>query len=382
VNSTGVYVNDNRGSAVLRAVLELGSAPRSAVARHVGLSPATVTSQSRRLIEAGLLVELPDTTTAGVGRPFIPLAVDADANVALALHIAAGHSTVAAVDIAGRLLHRSCIAHTSGDPNQILESASTEIARSRELLPESTRIIGLGVATGGWVDSAAGVVIEHAVLGWTNVPVREMLSARTGLRTEIDSHARALVHAEYLFGREHGAASTVVLFVGNVIDTAFAVHGQVHYGQRAAAGSIAGLVIGAHGAPNLRAFSDAALTARAIQTGVLASPDMSQLLEVAAAPGSPANALFVQRATALGRMAATLIDLLNPDSFIVVDRAFEAPGVRAAYRDAVRIHSVTRADPRNVVGSSFSGWVLPAAAGAVVLWCLYTSPLAMLEQAA
>lgn len=375
-------MNDNTGGVVLRAVLDLGPAPRSAVARHAGLSPATVTSHTRRLIEEGLLVELPDTTTAGVGRPFTPLVLDAAANVALAVHIAAQHLTVAAVDISGRLLHRSRIPHDGDDEHRILDAAVGEITRLRELLPESTRVIGLGVATGGWVDSASGVVIEHAALGWKHVPVREILSTRTGLPTEIDNHARALVHAEYLFGRAHGAASTLVLFVGNVIDTAFAVHGQVHYGPRAAAGSIANLVTGTNGAPALHAWSDAAVSARAVRKGILTSPDTGELLKVAVSPRSAANTLFLERATALGRTAATLMDLLNPESVIVVDRSFDVPGVSAAYRQAVRIHSVTEADPHNLVGSSFSGWVLPAAAAAVILWCLYTSPLAMLAQAA
>lgn len=378
-----MQVSDNGGGgAVLRAVLELGAAPRSLIARHAGLSPATVTTAARRLIQAGLVVELPDTTTAGVGRPFVPLAVNAAGNVALALHIAAQHITVAAVDIAGTLLHHKRVRHTSNDPDQILRTAAAEIAHVRDSMNDSTRIIGLGVATGGWVDTTGGTVIEHGFLGWKNVPVREILSAQTGLHTEIDSHARALVHAEHLFGRERGAASTFALFVGNVIDTAFAVHGQVHYGRRAAAGSIAGLAAGAGGSSRLHQFSDAALSARAVRMGLLPAPDPAELASAAATPHSPANALFVERATALGRMAASLIDLLNPDTFIVSDRAFDAPGVGEAYRAAIRAHSVTGADPGTLVGSSFAGWVLSATAAAVILWPLYASPLTMTASAA
>ena len=42
---------------VLRALLALGPAPRSAVARHAGLSPATVTSATRAPLEARLIVD-------------------------------------------------------------------------------------------------------------------------------------------------------------------------------------------------------------------------------------------------------------------------------------------------------------------------------------
>jgi hypothetical protein len=91
---------DGSAGAVLRALLELGPAPRSAIAKHAGISPATVTWQTRALLEAGLIVELPETAGAsGIGRPHSPLALDTADNVAIAVHIAATHTTIAVVDI-------------------------------------------------------------------------------------------------------------------------------------------------------------------------------------------------------------------------------------------------------------------------------------------
>ncbi|MEU1953952.1 hypothetical protein ACWDO0_35720 [Nocardia rhamnosiphila] len=44
---------DGSAGSVLRAVLELGPAPRSAIARHAAISPATLTWQARALIAIG-----------------------------------------------------------------------------------------------------------------------------------------------------------------------------------------------------------------------------------------------------------------------------------------------------------------------------------------
>ncbi|MEV6322744.1 hypothetical protein AB0M45_16345 [Nocardia sp. NPDC051787] len=57
---------------------------------------------------------------------------------------------------------------------------------------------------------------------WRDIPVREYLAAYTGLPTQLDSHTRALMHAEQLYGRMGVMASSVVLFVGNVIDVSIA----------------------------------------------------------------------------------------------------------------------------------------------------------------
>ncbi|MEU2258335.1 ROK family protein [Nocardia xishanensis] len=368
-------MTDSSAGSVLRAVLELGPAPRSVIARHAALSPATLTWQARSLIEAGLLVELPETTGAGIGRPFSPLELNTGGNVALGVHIAAGRTTIAAVDIGGRVVHSTKLPHRSLDPPAVLAAAADQVLRLTDELSDM-RIVGLGVATGGWVDTVAGTVVHHSFLGWRDVPVRDELAERTGLRTEIDNHTRALAHAEQLFGRIRDAASSIVLFVGNVIDAAFAVHGQVHYGPRSAAGSIARLLdteaARAQGLPArpLEEFADHALCAAA----GLPAADVPALL-AKARQGTAAHDRFAERARVLGGVVAALIDLLDPDAVVISDRALRLPGVHAAYLDAVRARSAVCAAPEEVVfPSSFQGRILEMSSATVVLHGLFHAP--------
>lgn len=375
-------MTDSSAGSVLRAVLALGPAPRSAISRHAALSPATLTWQARSLIEAGLLLELPETTGSGIGRPYSPLALDTAGNVALGVHIAAQRTTVSVVDIGGELRHSVKLPHHTTDPDGILDTAAGAVRALADDL-SGARIVGLGVATGGWVDTVSGTVVRHSFLGWEDVPVREVLADKTGLPTELDNHTRALAHAEQLFGRITDTASSIVLFVGNVIDAAFAVHGQVHYGPRSAAGSIARLLgteaALAQGVPSrpLEQLTDhALLTASGLPT------DFPGLLD-AATPGSAAHRLFLERASALGGVIAALIDLLDPDAVVLCDRAFRLPGVGAAYLEAVRERSLVCADPERVVfPSTFQGRILELSSAAVVLHGLFHAPLTALTSRA
>ncbi|MGV9673769.1 ROK family protein [Nocardia sp. NPDC003482] len=364
---------DNSAGAVLRVVLEQGAVPRSAIARAANLSPATVTAQVRALVAAGLLVELPETAgPAKVGRPHSPLSLDVTGNAVIGVHIAAEHATVAVLDIAGgvRLSHR--LPHRGPDPDEILATAAAEVRRIRDELTE--RVIGVGVAVGGWVDPRAGEVVDHATLHWRNVAVRQRLSEHTGLPVSLDSHTRALVHAEQLFGHARDAAATVVLFAGNVIDVAFAVHGRVHYGPRSAAGAITRLVGGEAAEDELAGCADRVLVARARRAG-LAVRTLPDLI-AAAAENETARELFADRARVLGRVVAVVIDLLDPDAVVIVDPALvRVPGVRAAYLAAVREFSACERPEDVVRGSSFLGRALETAAGAVVLQRLFTDPL-------
>ncbi|MFD0813203.1 hypothetical protein ACFQ05_24770 [Amycolatopsis umgeniensis] len=43
--------------------------------------------------------------------------------------------------------------------------------------------------------------MEHGLLGWHGIPLRELLTEVTGLDVRVDGHSRALIHAERLLGQ-------------------------------------------------------------------------------------------------------------------------------------------------------------------------------------
>ncbi|WP_370869183.1 hypothetical protein [Streptomyces sp. CRCS-T-1] len=64
-------------ASVLSAVLDHGPVARSTVARLTGLSPASVSGHSGRLLSRGLVRESAEATgPTGLGRPHIPLDID------------------------------------------------------------------------------------------------------------------------------------------------------------------------------------------------------------------------------------------------------------------------------------------------------------------
>lgn len=367
--------------AVLRALLKSGSASRSVIAAHAGLSPATVTSRTRALLDAGLLRESPPADRSQrVGRPHSPLELDRR-NAVAAIHFAASQTRVAVIDIAGTIVADAVVPHRTLEGADLVADAATALAALRRELPGGIRLFGVGVATGGWVDPEAGVVLSHPLLRLQDTPIRDLLVRLTGLPVELDSHARAMVHAEQLFGVLGSDASAAVLFVGNVIDAAFAVDGRVHYGPGSSAGSLATLVpsgLGSEGTGLLDAYSDRSLERRAAALRLVESPTIPAL--IAAAETDPrAHALFEERARGLAAVAAALLDVLNPETLIITDRAFTGlPAVRATYFDAIAARAQMRSSARHrITGTSFPGRSLETAAATVLLHRLYTDPLAV-----
>jgi predicted NBD/HSP70 family sugar kinase len=387
-------------SAVMLAALDHGPVARSTIARLAGLSPAAVSRQCADLIRHGLLREVPERETEGapagkLGRPHVPVDLDVAGPVVGGVHIAVQHATVSLADLRGRVIASERIPHAAPDPGPVLDRVA---ARLRELAAgrgRRARVLGIGVAAGGWVDSAAGVIADHPLLGWRDVRVRALLEERTGLRVRVDGHSRALARAEQLLGDQRARSSVVHLFAGNVVDAAFAVGGVVQHGPRSAAGTIAHLPLPGQPLPGqplpgeggtcgcgrtgcLQAVvSERALAARAAAAGVVREPSFALLLDAAMAGHPAAVAMFRQRARAVGAAAAVLLDLLNPEVLVVVEAgAMHVPGCLDVLRAEARRQCAGTGEPPITV-TSFGRDVLPIAAGTVMLSEIYANPLAI-----
>ncbi|MEU3223880.1 ROK family transcriptional regulator [Streptomyces sp. NPDC006976] len=375
--------------SVFGAILDHGPVARSTVARLTGLSPASVSGHVGRLLARGLVRQSAETSgPKGLGRPHIPVEIDTGTYLVAGAHIAVAHSTLSLMDLRGRIVAEDRQPHRTTDPHRLLAGLAARLPRLVAEHAGGRTVLALGLATGHRVDPASGVIVAHPQLGWHDVPARDLLAAATGLPVHVDSHSRALARAEQLFGQESTRTSTVLLFVGAVVDAAFATEGAMHRGPRSGAGSVAHLPLGAGGSGGAEPcscgrtgclqseVSERAMVRRAADQG-LVTGSFPQLLARALAGDARAVALFRRRARLVGRAAALLLDMFDPEVLVVVEPgAGRMPECLADLRAEVAERSWVCDDPeRAVVPSSFTGSVLATAGGAVALGSLYTDPL-------
>ncbi|MGW1773262.1 ROK family protein [Streptomyces sp. NPDC002104] len=384
---------DSRAAAnaasVLRAVLAHGPLARSDIPKLCGLSPAAVSRQTTALLRAGLLHERhepgPTAATTGPGRPRIPLDLHTGAlggPLVAGLHIGVPASTFSLVDLRGRVLARRAFPHAGRSP--LPAGIAAELARFlRDSHPAGRPLLGVGAALGGWVRPADGTVVRHDALGWHGLPLAAELSDRLGLRVRVDNHARAVAHAEILFGRPEARSSILHLFIGNVVDAAFGIEGTVHQGPGAAAGDVAHLPVPGSRTPCacgrtgcLQAtVSDGVLGAEAVRRGVVPDPadHAVNLLVDAAATGDPrADRLLRERARTVGRAAALLLDVFNPAVMVVAELAsILHDGYLDEIRDAAGDHDRYG---RRIVAPHAGPAVLPVASATVLLDPLFRDP--------
>jgi predicted NBD/HSP70 family sugar kinase len=372
-------------ASILQAALDHGPVARSTVARLAALSPAAVSKLCGDLSDAGLLRDAPEAAgPKGVGRPHVPVDIDTGRRVACGVHLAVRQATLALLDLRGRVIAREHVAYPSTRPGPVLRHVAQAIPRFVAERSGGRIPLGLGVATGGWVDPEDGVIVEHSVLDWRDVPVREIMLSGAGLPVYVDNHSRALARAERMFGDVRARASIVHLFVGNVVDAAFATGDVIHQGPQSAAGAVAHLPLAGGREPcrcGRRGCLEAAVSSRtlarqAVQAGIIGEPSLTALLAAARGGDRRAVSMFTGRARLIGAAAALLLDLLNPEVLVVTETGTaHLPECLEALRDEVRSRSATGDPGPSVVATSFGADALSVAGAAVVLGAVYASPL-------
>ena len=88
----------------------------------------------------------------------------------------------------------------------------------------------VGVGTAGSVEFAQDTVC-CSNLGWTNVPLRQMLSKQLSLPVWVDNDAQAALMAEWIDGACQGTQCALYLTLGTGIGGAMIVDGKPHRGK-------------------------------------------------------------------------------------------------------------------------------------------------------
>ncbi|MEP6852801.1 MAG: ROK family protein [bacterium] len=99
-----------------------------------------------------------------------------------------------------------------------------------------TRLVGVGLAVPGIVDSARGIARHSSLIGWHNVALGDLLQGDLATAVGVDQDVRAAALAEGANGAARGCSDWLLLHVGRTVTAAVVVGGRVQRGAGGAAG--------------------------------------------------------------------------------------------------------------------------------------------------
>jgi predicted NBD/HSP70 family sugar kinase len=370
-------------SLVLRAVLAEGPLARAEIADRLGLTRATVTRVTARLLDIDVLRE-GTPNRANPGRPMVPLELGGEHRAVVTAHLGAAELRVGTVNIRGEMLQEHRQTYTDRSPAAVAELTSRAIDEVAAEAERTGQVLGVGASMAGWVDPATGIVERFAPLGWREVPFGALLTEALGRPLFFDNMVRGLALAERMVGAAKGHQDLLALWVGNVVGAAIVNEGVARQGPRGGAGSIAHFPAGENGQVCecgrtdclQQLITDDAILRDAIYAGIVRpSASIRTLVHVAMDGDEAALELVAHRAAVLGRAAAAMSNLINSPMVVVAGLVPTAPGFMAAFTKAFTGGSQHEGELL-VTGSAFGDAAPTIASASFVLDAYYRDPFA------
>lgn len=110
-------------------------------------------------------------------------------------------------------------------------------------------LAGIGVGVPGPVDMATGLIHDAPNLGWSEVPLMELLEQRFGCRVAVCNDVDAGVFGEFQFGAARGTRSALGVFPGTGIGGGLVYEGQIFRGKSSSCLEIGHMPVVPDGAP-------------------------------------------------------------------------------------------------------------------------------------
>ncbi len=222
---------------VVELIRASGQIARIDIARHTGMSPATVTAITQQLIQAGLVEEIaPEGVleAARRGRPRVALTVRGDAHLVAGVKVSARSLSAVVVDFRGGIITthteplpapRMSPSELAAEVSHVLDVIMAGIGKRRSDLS------GLGLGLSGFIDAPSGTVHWSASLSERNVRLVDSF-ADLGFPVFIDNDANLVAKAEQLFGEGRGVSDFLVVTIEQGVGMGIVIDGRIYRGAR------------------------------------------------------------------------------------------------------------------------------------------------------
>jgi glucokinase len=148
------------------------------------------------------------------------------------------------LDPRSRVLWESRETSTGLSQEDLIEMLVRETGDAREARPD-VAAIGLGIPA--TIDHESGTAVSAVNLPILDLPIREVVSERTGLPVFVDNDANVAALAEHLYGAAKGARNAVMITVGTGIGGGLIIEGELYRGSSGAGAELGHMVIEADG---------------------------------------------------------------------------------------------------------------------------------------
>lgn len=222
-------------SIILNKIRLDGPISRIELAKGNRISPSTVAAAVQELIREGYVTEIGRGESSG-GRKPILLRFAPDNHFLFAASISNTVIEVAQLNLEANILRKKSAPVGTRQGEGVIELMLGMIDRFVTETGSLDACIGIAVTTPGVVNVEQGVVYYNSKLRLNDVPVKQLVESRYGIKTWVENDTNSLVLAERRFGSYSSFANLIYIMVGNGIGAGILVNDMILRGKLGGAG--------------------------------------------------------------------------------------------------------------------------------------------------
>jgi predicted NBD/HSP70 family sugar kinase len=234
--TTALRLGDYNQQVVLELIRTVAGVSRTEIAERTGLTAQAISKIVRRLVDQGLVRESGTTVPSTLGgRPAAGLHINPSARYAVGVHVDRDETAYTLLDLGGTVVARSRRATPQTGPARVVHQIATVVTRllERARVPHS-HVLGIGVGAPGPLDPTDGMVYSPGGMrGWGTVPLRDLVSERTGFPVSIENDAVAAAIGESWVGPTGRAGIMLFVYLGWGVGAALLIDGHPYRGSNA-----------------------------------------------------------------------------------------------------------------------------------------------------
>ncbi|MBY7142876.1 ROK family transcriptional regulator [Virgibacillus sp. NKC19-3] len=317
-------------SNILNKIRKSEPISRAQIAKETKLTPPTVSSIVKELLEQGIIRESNLGDSKGGRKPTM-LLINKDAFYIIGVDAGPERVECILADLSGEVFERMSSKLRKPVSNDqfitILKENINKILQSS--MTDKEKVMGIGVAMHGVVDVETGTSLIAPNLDLKNIPIKAELEKAFNLIVKVENDARAMALGESWFGGHGDLESMVAVNIGRGVGSGVVIHGKLYHGAQDIAGEIGHMTIDMNGTicecgnrGCLQTFASGEAIAKRAQKEVHDETESDTLTgqrvhELAQHGNEPYIHVLEETGRAIGIGLTNLVHLINPSEIVL-----------------------------------------------------------------
>ncbi|MDX9755330.1 MAG: ROK family transcriptional regulator [bacterium] len=336
------YVSKINKTKIINLIRDKETISRSEIAKEIGLSLPTVSRLVDSLVQKEKLLIEVGTRTTERGRPPSLVTFAGKQNYVIGMSVGRNHISGILTNLNAEVLAEDKVPTNaaSGYQSVVRRCASQVQKLIQDAGVSETNVLGVGVASGGLIDTRRSRIIFSATLNWREKDLAADLNGLINKPVKVDHDARVMALGEIQFGLGQNLRDFICVLLGYGIGASFIFEGKPYYGKSGMTGEFGHIVVSEKSQVQCscgnRGCLEALASGRAIalqalkEMSNLKSPILEKLCDydplqlsaetvaIAASQGDEiSRRILLDAAEHIGIGLATLVNLYNPEMIIL-----------------------------------------------------------------